>query len=199
MQHAPRDDEPATDSFERWEIEVISREVAAFLATRQESADLDRDDLTQQCLLHWWQKRGRHDPSRGASKKTFMARVVRAKLVDIERASKARKRGAGNADLSLEAPPGAYGEGLPLADVVRDLDADVDPEKAAEADELSASIHSAAQLLTVRQKKLLEGLSRGYNITEMSRQLRVSRPTLHDDLKRIRKVFRDEGLHEFLE
>lgn len=174
-------------------------EVAAFLTRRRPSVDLEPDDLKQQCLLHWWRRRDRHNPSRGASKKTFMATVVRAKLADIGRAVKAQRRGGASAVLSLDVPTTSYEEGLPLAETIGDPNPAMDPEKAAVRADLRAHIEGAAHLLTPRQRQLLDGLLRGYKITEISERLAVSRPTIHEDVKRIRKAFRDEGLHEFVD
>jgi len=196
---APRDDDQATDGFTDWELDLAAREVRAFLASRRKSLDLEFDDLHQQCLLHWWQQRGRHDPNKGASPKTFMAAVLRSKLLDIERAAKAQKRGGGVAEVSLDSSAGVDSHDHSLADVIPDSKPTADPARAAVTADLRDHIDRAVRLLTPRQRQLLDGLRRGYNITEVSERLAVSRPTLHEDVKRIRKVFRDQGLQELLD
>lgn len=61
----------------------------------------------------------------------------------------------------------------------------------------SVSDH-ASRLLTPRQRRLIHGLYEDRSLSELSRALGVPRPTLHDELRRIRQVFRDQGLEEYL-
>ena len=93
MRYAPEDEPDATSEFESWELDLIRNLVLDFLSTRTESPGFEADDLIQECSFHWWRQRAEFDIERGASRSTFLRRVVRAKLLDIERAWKARKRG----------------------------------------------------------------------------------------------------------
>jgi len=117
---------------------------------------------------------------------------VRAKLTDIEREAKADKRGGGRQPLSLNAGLGREPDGPTVADVLAD-------SGGGEADMISTlSCRRAIRRLTPRQWQVAQGLAAGISMTELSRLLHVPRPTLYDELGRIRNVFRDEGLAEFL-
>ena len=52
--------------------------------------------------------------------------------------------------------------------------------------------------LSDRQKRIIEGVTAGMAKTDLSRQLQISRDTLHSELKRIRRIFRDEALADHL-
>ena len=43
-------------------------------------------------MLHWYQARGSHDPHGKASIRTYMARVVRNKLIDLVRERESDKQ-----------------------------------------------------------------------------------------------------------
>jgi RNA polymerase sigma-70 factor (ECF subfamily) len=177
----------------------LARQVVRdFLASRQPFEVLTLEDLLQECLVHWWSQRRRYRQERGASRATFMRRVLRAKLLDIERGERAAKRGGHAAPLSLDAVPGPAEDGLTLAELLPDDDPTGSPEQAAERLALRAHLECALPLLSGRQRRLVEALGSGRSMSEIGRLLRVPRSTLYDELERIKRVFRDEGLEGFL-
>lgn len=198
MDSSPTPPEGQSDEFETWELELAKQVIRDFLASRLPSPGLEFDDLLQECLLHWWRQRNAYKETRGASPKTYMRTVLRAKLLDIERAAKAGKRGGGRSDHSFDSPFGTNEEGSTLRDVIPDTKPHGDPEKVAERSALLQKINSVRRKLDLRQRRLLDGLMVGSSMTELSRQLGVPRPTLYGESARIRKTFRDEGLEEFL-
>ncbi|MFQ6029237.1 MAG: hypothetical protein ACE5Q6_17300 [Dehalococcoidia bacterium] len=64
---------------------------------------------------------------------------------------------------------------------------------------LRLSLEAARSRLSPRQRQLLEGLLSEYPMSHLSQRLGVPRATLYDELERIRRIFRDEGLHQFLD
>lgn len=183
MHNAPRPD------FEPDELDLIGRVVRDFLATRTEGPGFEFDDLVQECAAHWWQQRKVFDERRGATLTTYLRRVARAKLRDLERDRNARKRGGGTPMLSLDVPirpggAGSVGDQLPDRQPV-DLD-------------WLASLDRAKDRLSERQRAIVSGLDEGSDKSELSRLLKISRDTLHRDVARIRRVFRDEGLDRYL-
>ena len=64
------------------------------------------DDLLQECLTHWFLARGEYEPTREASKQTFMGRVIRHKLTDLVRERETDKRKATYLTVSLDEPLG---------------------------------------------------------------------------------------------
>jgi len=189
----------ADDELAAWEIALAGRIVRDFLSTRRPFPALTYEDLLQECVIHWWLKRRYYSEGRGASLATFMRRVLKAKLRDIERQQRAAKRGGYTEPLSLDAPLSSD-EPNPatLGDLIRDGNQERSPEQVAERRVLRDRIEHAYQLLTSRQRQLVQGLASDASMSDVSRQLGIPRATLHDERRRIEKVFRDEGLEEFL-
>jgi len=192
VHHAPDSNGPPPGELAEWEIALARLLVYDFLSSRTASFRLEPDDLIQECLLHWWAQRQHYKETRGASKKTFMRRVVKAKLIDIERTMKAGKRGGGHHPLSLDGPLShEAGEERTLGDTV--------PAGETESEVMSSVIREGLlSRLSPGQRRLALGLEAGMSMSEISRRLDVPRTTLYDELERIRQVFRDESLEEFL-
>jgi RNA polymerase sigma-70 factor (ECF subfamily) len=182
-----------------WEIALAERVVRGFLATRQPFGALAFEDLVQECLTHWWLQRPRYLAERGASRATFMRRVIEAKLLDIERGERAAKRGGRTQPLSLDAAPGSDEDGPTLAELLPDDDPNWSPAQATERLALRSHLERVLPLLSRRQRQLVDALDSGSSMSEIGRLLQIPRATLYDELDRIRKVFRDESLEEFLE
>src|SRR5688572_24379573 len=78
---------------EPWEVDLAKVLVAVFLHEQDVFTQGDRDDLVNECLLHWWRVRDRYRTEGGASLSTYMRRVLRNKLSDLLEAETAKKRG----------------------------------------------------------------------------------------------------------
>ncbi len=194
MHNAPHAQPGPGGDFEPWELDLVRRLVQDFITERRPPGDVEFDDLIQECLTHWWSQRDRYDEARGASRKTFLRKVVCGKLRDLARGWTTEKRGSGHLPLSLDAPASArdhqgrtIGEMLPSQER---LEADL------------ASLLDLRQItsrLSERQRDIIAGVTAGMNKTDLSRQLGISRDTLHEELRRIQQVFRDEGLADHLQ
>ena len=64
-----------------------------------------------------------------------------------------------------------------------------DPEETALRGELAAAIARATARLTARQQAIVRALAAGTNPSDISRALNLPRPTLYDELARIRTRF----------
>ncbi len=65
--------------------------------------------------------------------------------------------------------------------------------------ELPEVLLRAMGKLSRRQKELCRLLGEGdWNLQEVVRQMNMPRSTLRDEIKRIKEVFRNEGLEDFL-
>jgi RNA polymerase sigma-70 factor (ECF subfamily) len=181
------------EGLQSWEIELAQGIVRRFLASSKTFPVLDYDDLFQECLLHWWTQRQRYRKERGASPGTYMRRLLNAKLVDLTREAKAAKRGCGRITDSLDREVGEEKEdGLVLGDLVPG-NVDVEAESS-----LRVDLQRGVALLTERQRLVIRTLAAGWRITDISRRSGLSRDTLYEELHRIRQVFRDAGLKEYL-
>lgn len=176
MQNAPQ------PNLQPDELSVIRHVVMDFLAARTELPGFEFDDLFQECAIHWWRQRPRYDTRRGASLFTYLHKVVKAKLHDIDRHHQSHGRGGRQPAVSLDALLLSPGQPTRLAnlssgDAQQHLDLD-----------------RAMKQLTERQRTIVSGLYAGLDKSEIAQRLEVSRDTLHRDLARIRQIFRDEGL-----
>jgi RNA polymerase sigma factor (sigma-70 family) len=182
------------DGLPQREVEIVKHVVQDFLSTREHHPDLELGDLVQEALFHWWAQRPRYTQSRGASIETFLRRVVKAKLLDLERGIKAQKRGQGHGPASLDQP---LAEDEPEGDTLGDTIADsADTEGTAL---YRVSLATALARLSPQQKQLMAGLAEGYPMSQIGQRLGVPRATLYDQLNRVRQIFWEEGLDQFLD
>jgi len=119
---------------------------------------------------------------------------VRAKLLDIERAWKTKKRGAGQRPLSLDTPISHDDSEAPTLAEVLPARGELGSDIAAALDRQRLTAH-----LSVRQREIIAGVTAGLTKGELSKRLGVSRDTLSEEMGRIRQVFRDEGLAPHLD
>jgi len=176
------------DAFEPWEIETIEAVVQDFLSTRQPTALLQFDDLVQELRVHWWLRRGKYQADRGASAKTYLNRLAKRKLIDLERELNAAKRGGGRSSLSLDQPVGNDGE-VSLGAL---LEAPQEPER------MAAALERAMSRLSERQQRIVTALEVSGSRSEAARRAGISRDTFYAELDRIIQVCRDEGLEDYL-
>jgi RNA polymerase sigma-70 factor (ECF subfamily) len=154
----------------------------------------------QECLAHWIVVRKNLAPSPDAPPVAYMAQVIRNILTDLIREQAADNRAAEQDALSLDAPLVGSDDGLTLADVLAD-DASAQQDEAGAVDRHHARIDISRALarLTPAQRQLCQMLGEeGLSIKEAAERLRIPRGTLYEEIKRIRRVFADAGLGDYL-
>ncbi len=186
--------------FEGWEIAVAKQLVGRF---RSKWRSLEREsfeDLCQECLVHWVAVRDQFDPGREVSPRAFMAQVVRNKLSDLLREHESDRRKVNFVAASLDAPIGDEADGATLLDALAQA-----PQQGGWqvrerfGTDARIDLEAALARLTPVQQRLCRLLGEeGLTVQEASRLLGLPRPTLYDALKRIRKVFAELGLQEYL-
>ena len=191
--HPGRDWRPGP-GLEAWEEQLVRFVVADFWAPGQFPPHVDQEDLEQAAFEHWLRVRGKYDGTRGASPKTFLRRVVKNKLLDIVRGMQAGKREARRQTVSLQDQLGPD-ESLTYEEVIG---SEEDTAREAQEAVLRGHIDSTSERLTSRQRAVVDGLSEGLTLAELSRTLRAPKSTLYGELERIRGVYRDAGLEEYL-
>ena len=190
----------AGEGLQRWEIAVTKTLVGEF---RRRSRSLEReefDDLMQECLAHWIVVRRKLAPDPDAPPVGYMAQVIRNKLTDLIRERAADKRAGEQEALSLDAALDGSDDGLTLADLLAD-DESAQRDEAGVVDRHHAriDIDRALARLTPVQRQLCRMLGEeGLTIKEAAERLRIPRGTLYEEIKRIRKVFADQGLGDYL-
>jgi RNA polymerase sigma-70 factor (ECF subfamily) len=181
--------------FESWELAVAKKIIND---CRKEQRCLERegfDDLLQECLIHWLEVRDQYDPNRGASKKTYMAEVVRNVLGQLAEKAKTDKRKAFYESLSLDEPFNREEDSPALKDKIAASDETLPQINS----ELKIELSKAYRKLTPQQHKLCKLLGEeGLTISEASRRLDKHRMIIYREIARIRELFEKEGLQDYL-
>ena len=184
--------------FEDWEIGVATNVVNRF---RNQWTCLERegfDDLLQECLTHWHFSKDDYNPSAGANVRTFMSRVVEHKVQKIIRKLTRDCRNVTNKSVSLDSPISDEEDSPTFLDKFS-----ADESHASELHlkaELKIDVFQTIKKLTPKQQELCRLLNdEGLNINQASKAMQIPRGTLYEDIKRIRTIFQQEGLHEYLD
>lgn len=130
--------------------------------------------------------------------KTFMNHVLHRYLLDMARRASAHKRKAEQTTVSLDEPisqEDEEGEELTLHGVVPD---EVSTARVAGLP-LQVDLSTVLTRLTSQQQEICRLLTEGEAVTAISRKLKVPRATLYDEIKRVRRIFRDAGLKDYLD
>ena len=154
----------------------------------------------QECLAHWIVVRRRLPPDPDAPPVAYMAQVIRNKLTDLIREQAAEKRAGEQDALSLDASLDGSEDGMTLADLLADSEsAQPDDPGAVGRRHARIDIGRVLERLTPVQRQLCQMLGpEGLTIKEAAERLRIPRGTLYEEIKRIRKVFADRGLGDYL-
>jgi RNA polymerase sigma-70 factor (ECF subfamily) len=190
----------AGEGLQRWEIAVTKKLVGEFRRRSRSLARDEFDDLMQECLAHWIVVRRKLAPDHDAPPVGYMAQVIRNKLTDLIREREADKRVGEQEALSLDAALDGSDDGLTLADLLADDEtAQRDDSGAVDRHHARIDISRALARLTPVQRQLCQMLGEeGLSVKEAADRLRIPRSTLYEEIKRIRRVFADQGLGDYL-
>ena len=190
----------AGGGLQRWELAVTKKLVGEFRRRSRSLAREEFDDLMQECLAHWIVVRRKLPPDPDAPPVAYMAQVIRNKLTDLIREQAADKRAGEQEALSLDASLDGSDDGMTLADLLADNEsAQPDDPGAVDRRHARIDIGRALERLTPVQRQLCRMLGEeGLTIKEAAERLRNPRGTLYEEIKRIRKVFAELGLGDYL-
>jgi RNA polymerase sigma-70 factor (ECF subfamily) len=180
--------------FEEWEL----RHARAFVRTYQLRFKALRkegfEDLLQECLAHWFFVRDQYDPEKAVLCKTFMSRVMENKLMDISQATDREKRKILYQSLSLdEVMQDGEGDGLDFL-IVEDEEL-----KRFFKSDFEVVLARALKKLSRRQKELCRLVrDEGASLNQARKALNISKGAVYDEVLRIRAVFKEEGLEQYL-
>ncbi len=188
---------------ERWELEVTKELVGKF---RRRSRSLERetlDDLMQECLAHWIVARRKLDFDPGAPPVGYLKRVIHNKLLDLAHEREAQKRHGDLDTVSLDQPLGDAEDAPTLADLIDGNDGGHgdhgDHDDPVSAHDARIDLSRAMARLNDSQRRLCRLLGEeGLSIKEAAQRLGIPRGTLYEEIKRIRKVFAEQGLDDYL-
>jgi len=154
------------------------------------------DDLLQECLTHWYFVRDRYDDGKSAAKKTFMRHVFENKILDLLEQRMSVKRRAVYQSISLDElvdglDEGSYPDALTFED---------QNFEAVLRSDVGRVLKRAMAKLSGRQREMCRLIkAEGLNMTQVSKKMNIPRGTLFEEVLRIRDVFRNEGLTDYLQ
>ena len=185
---------------EQWEIAVTKKIVREFRGRFRSLAREEFDDLQQECLVHWLQVRGKVAPIRDSPPLAYMAQVLRNKLTDMIREHEAGKRAGEQSALSLDAPLDSSDDGPTLGELIADVAAaESGDEAGGSRQQATIDLERALARLDAKQRRLCMMIGEeGLSVKEAAARLRIPRGTLYEEIKRIRKIFADQGLEIYL-
>jgi RNA polymerase sigma factor (sigma-70 family) len=182
------------DDFAEWEIPAV-RSAATRFAASYRVPRFETEDLVQEAMALWLKWRPTYDPTRGASPRTFLRRVVRAKLLDLLERELAHKRSAPEVFLS-EPVGGTEGEDLTWAELVSDP-GDVSTSDSAEQRVLAEALGRARQRLLPKDRQILDAWYEGRTSAEIAELLTKPRTTVSSRLAVILSQLRHDELQAF--
>lgn len=183
--------------FKDWEIAITKKLISEF---KKQWACLkleEFDDLLQECLSHWYQVREKFDPTRKASIKTYMAKVIRTQLLFKVRSLSAEKRKTQQKSISLDEPISNEEGAKTLAEEIPDTGPTVVDEVL--KNELKQRLKKVLEKLSPEQREICRLIGEeSLSINEASRILNKHRSFIDRQIIRIRRLFKNEGLREYL-
>ena len=139
--------------------------------------------------------RGRYDDAKEATKKTFMRRVFENKILDLLKLRVNVKRKAVYQSVSLDALVDGLEEDAYLDELAVE---DQNFEEVLRSD-VGRVLKRAMAKLSHRQREMCRLIKvEGLNMKQVSQKMNIPRGTLFDEVLRIREVFRNEGLTDYL-
>jgi len=180
--------------FSDWELAVARGEVRDHLSQWPCLRRYDYDFLLSGCLAHWHARRKTWRKGKGASPRTYMSKILRHYLTSIIRRELAEKRRTDFLAISLDQPLDPDEPGLTLLDT---LAADL-PGAPASDPGLLFDLLCALDQLTPLQRELCILLAESVPKSDIAERLGRSRDTIYEEIRRIRAIFRNDDLQEYL-
>lgn len=179
--------------FEDWEIAITKGLILEYCEKWTLLNGEGFDDLLQECLTHYLLAKTKYVPKDDATLKSFARRVIKNELNDIVRRVYRHKRKALYEAIPLDEAIKTDEDKAPF--VIHDH-----PSKSITKTELTAKIQKAFDKLTPRQRELCRLLyEEGLNVNEASKYFNLHRRTVYKEVLRIREIFEEEGLRDYLE
>jgi len=188
------------EGIDEYAVQLIKYK-ARQLVGRVGFTESDRDDLEQELMLDLLRRLPKYNPDR-AQRNTFIARVVEHKIATIIESQKAGMRDYRLCRCSLndrfEDEEGGSIERMETIDQEDYLRRTGKLSRT--ADELRAltiDVRKAMEQLPPELRRLCQRLETE-TVTEISRETGIPRGTIYESIKKLRAIFEDAGLRDYL-
>ena len=189
------------DDIDPYAVEIIRFKARQLVGQAGFTAS-DRDDLEQELILDLLRRLPKYDPSR-AKRNTFIARVVEHKIANLIEAQTAHKRDYRRCPCSLNERFEDEDEGRSVERAEKLNQEDyllrtcVQPGAAEELRGLALDVATVVETLPPELRDLCRRLEQE-TVSEISRDTGVSRATLYQSVTKLRAIFVDAGLKDYL-
>ena len=161
----------------------------------------DREDIEQELRLDLLRRRPKYNPKR-AQLNTFIARVVEHRLASLIEAQKAGIRDYRRCRCSLnECFEDADGRSVERVDTFDQEDyllrTGAQSRPSEELNRLAIDVAAVLETLPPELRELCRRL-KAETVTEISRDTGVPRGTIYESIKKLREIFKDAGLRNYL-
>ncbi|WP_058868173.1 sigma factor [Chloracidobacterium thermophilum] len=188
------------EGIDEYAVQIIKYK-ARQLVGRVGFTESDREDLEQEMLMDLLQRLPKYNPDR-AQRNTFIARVVEHKIATIIEARKAGLRDYRLCNCSLndrledeEGGSVERMETIDQEDYLRRTGRLSRP--ASELRDLSLDVRKAIAKLPPELRELCKRLDTD-TVTEISRDTGIPRGTIYESINKLRAIFEDAGLRDYL-
>ncbi|MDY6903826.1 MAG: sigma-70 family RNA polymerase sigma factor [Thermodesulfobacteriota bacterium] len=191
------------EGIDKYAVQLIKYK-ARQLVGRVGFTESDRDDLEQELMLDLLRRLPKFNPAR-AQRNTFIARVVEHKIATIIESKKAGMRDYRLCRCSLNEKfeTGNY-ENSFCVERIETIDQEEYFRRTGKlsrpTDELRAltiDVHKAVEQLPPELRRLCKRLETE-TVTEISRDTGIPRGTIYESIKKLRAIFEDAGLRDYL-
>ena len=171
------------------------------LARRSDFSESDRQDIEQELVLDLLRRFPNYRPDR-AQRSTFIARIIEHKVATLLEARRREKRGGHVRTRSLsDQVRDDEGKAVELADTVGEQDyfrrTGQHPRQGGGLCDLCMDVQTVLARLSPEHRRLCD-LLQTMSVAAASRELRIPRGTVYEDIKKLRAIFEDAGLRRFL-
>jgi len=178
--------------FDGWEIAVAKKMVNEFQQKWRHFRKDDREDLLQESLFCWFNERDKYDPERGASRETYMSRIVKYRLLKIREKAYAEKRRLMYGSESLD-------EFINPDDNSSSANKKNQPSTFIEPG-LGIDLATVFKKLTPERQQICAMLrEEDISILQISKRLKKNHNYVYREVQRLRQIFEEEGLEGYLE
>lgn len=179
----------------------VIRHKARHLVGTAGYTESDRDDLEQEMMLDVITRTPKFDQNKGTHK-TFVARIIERKISKLIRHRTSEMRDYRREACSLnERVDDGDGSTVERGDLLSQEDADFRCGRrnrtGAEEMEFLQDMDATLSALPAHLRRLCEYLKTG-TISDAAREMGVPRTTLNDHVKKLRAIFEDAGLRDYL-
>jgi len=175
--------------FEDWEKAVANNIVNQQWEKWPGLRRAGKDFLLRDCLDHWHSRRETYQEGKGATIKSYMGIVLRNYLASYLRKELAKKRKALNSADSLDRPLNPENPAVTLGATL--------PDSRRHDPRFLLDLETSRARLTPRQREICDLLSYQTSKTKIAGALNLSRDTIYEEIRRIREIFRRDGLEEY--